>query len=104
MAHGAVGRFVRAPAFFSGLTLEIRSSIHRGFIAFRYPAGVSETSGGEMSWYALSNLEDGRSMSWRAISDPSEANEGETVVPAAQLEGGAPGGEGWSRAIECRGA
>jgi hypothetical protein len=40
-----------------------------------------------MSWYALSNLTDGRSMSWRAISDPSEAVEGELPVPGEHLEG-----------------
>lgn len=40
-----------------------------------------------MAWYALSNLVDGRSMSWRAIGDPSEANEEETVVPGEQLDG-----------------
>lgn len=40
-----------------------------------------------MSWYALGDLEDGRGFGWRAISDPSEATEGETVVPAAELGG-----------------
>lgn len=40
-----------------------------------------------MAWYALSNLVDGRSMSWRMIGDPSEATDEETVVPGEQLEG-----------------
>ena len=40
-----------------------------------------------MSWYAVSNLEDGRGFSWRAISDPSEAAEGEKVIPLADLAG-----------------
>jgi len=41
----------------------------------------------KMAWYALSDLVDGRGMSWRAISDPSEANEEETAVPGEQLDG-----------------
>ena len=41
----------------------------------------------KMAWYALSDLVDGRGMSWRAIGDPSEANEGETAVPGEQLDG-----------------
>jgi hypothetical protein len=41
----------------------------------------------KMAWYALSDLVDGRGMSWRAIDDPSEANEGETAVPGEQLDG-----------------
>ena len=40
-----------------------------------------------MAWYALSDLVDGRGMSWRAIGDPSEANEEETAVPGEQLDG-----------------
>lgn len=40
-----------------------------------------------MAWYALSNLQDGKGMSWRAISDPSDAAEGERAVPAGELEG-----------------
>jgi hypothetical protein len=32
----------------------------------------------KMAWYALSDLVDGRGMSWRAIGDPAEANEEET--------------------------
>jgi hypothetical protein len=41
----------------------------------------------KMAWYALSDLVDGRGMSWRAIGDPSEANEDETAVPGEQLDG-----------------
>src|SRR5215212_8133524 len=41
----------------------------------------------KMAWYALSNLVDGRGMSWRAIGHPSEANEEETAVPGEQLDG-----------------
>jgi hypothetical protein len=41
----------------------------------------------QMAWYALSNLVDGRGMSWRPIGDPSEANEEETAVPGEQLDG-----------------
>ena len=40
-----------------------------------------------MAWYALSDLVDGRGMSWRAIGDPSEANEEETAVPGEHLDG-----------------
>jgi hypothetical protein len=40
-----------------------------------------------MAWYALSDLVDGRGMSWRAIGHPSEANEEETAVPGEQLDG-----------------
>jgi hypothetical protein len=41
----------------------------------------------KMAWYALSDLVDGRGMSWRAIGHPSEANEEETAVPGEQLDG-----------------
>src|SRR5215218_8661193 len=41
----------------------------------------------KMAWYALSDLVDGRGMSWRAIGDTSEANEEETAVPGEQLDG-----------------
>jgi hypothetical protein len=41
----------------------------------------------KMAWYALSDLVDGRGMSWRAIGDPSEANEEETGCPASTLMG-----------------
>ena len=40
-----------------------------------------------MAWYALSDLVDGGGMSWRAIGDPSEANEEETAVPGEHLDG-----------------
>jgi hypothetical protein len=40
-----------------------------------------------MAWYALSDLVDGRGMSWRAIGEPSEANEEETAVPGEHLDG-----------------
>jgi hypothetical protein len=40
-----------------------------------------------MAWRALSNLEDGRSISWRTIGDPAEATEEETVVPSEQVVG-----------------
>jgi hypothetical protein len=41
----------------------------------------------KMAWYALSDLVDGRGMSWRAIGHPSEANEEETAVPGEHLDG-----------------
>jgi len=40
----------------------------------------------KMAWYALSDLVDGRGMSWRAIGHPSEASEEETAVPGEQLD------------------
>src|SRR5215210_6766673 len=40
-----------------------------------------------MSWYAVSNLEDGRGFSFRAISDPSDATDEETAIPLADLAG-----------------
>ena len=40
-----------------------------------------------MAWYALSDLVDGRGMSWRAIGHPAEANEEETAVPGEHLDG-----------------
>jgi hypothetical protein len=40
-----------------------------------------------VSWYALSNLTDGRGMSWRAIGDPSEITNEELAVRGEHLEG-----------------
>jgi hypothetical protein len=40
-----------------------------------------------MSWYAASNLKDGRWFYYKPIGDPSEAGEGEKVVPVTYLDG-----------------
>ena len=41
----------------------------------------------QMSWYAVSNLEDGRGFSFRSISAPSDATDEETIIPLSDLAG-----------------
>ena len=47
----------------------------------------SSYSGGDDGLVRAERLVDGRGMSWRAIGDPSEANEEETAVPGEHLDG-----------------